>query len=98
MTKFMKFEVIAYYILKGFVYLFATLGVLGIIGFAGGLTVDELTILQFCLYEIHAFGLIGFSYAIYLMTEIIKSDVFKRANSIRHKQQLRRQRVQTACK
>ena len=92
MTKFMKAEILIYYILKVLICLTATVGVLCIIGFAGGLTNDKMSILQFCLHEIYAFCLIGLSYCMHLITEVIKKDFIKRDRILCRKQ---RQKVCT---
>lgn len=92
MTKFMKAEILTYYILKVLIYLTATIGVLSIIGFAGGLTADKMSILQFCLHEIYAFCLIGIAYGMHFVTEVIKKDFIKRDRLLQRKQ---RQKVRT---
>lgn len=86
MTKIMKVEILAYYVLKGLVYLFATVGTLCVIGFAGGLTADKMSILQFCLHEIYAFCLIGLAYGMCFITEVIKKDFIKRDRLLQRKQ------------
>ena len=82
MTKFMKFEILSYCVLKGLVYLCSILGGLGIIGFAGGLQWDRITIAQFLMYEICAFGLIGLAYVLNSFSEFLKVDIIKRDRQI----------------
>ena len=94
MAKFMKVEAIAYYALKVLVYLFGFMGMLGFFGFAGSLEHDKITIAQFCLYEIHALGLIGFSYSLYLAGEVVRKDFIKRDRQLQIKN--RGQKVRTA--
>ena len=78
MTKFVKFELLSFVGLKVFGYLCGIIGVIGVIGFAGSLTHDSISIAQFCLFELHAFGLIGLSYASYMVRELIRKDILKR--------------------
>lgn len=85
MTSFMKFEVIAYYVLKVFGYACGILGALGFIGFAGGLEHDNITILQFIMYELHAFMLMGISYLSYYIREVIVTDFSERAQLLRRR-------------
>lgn len=85
MTSFMKFEVIAYYVLKVFGYACGILGALGVIGFVGGLEHDQVTMLQFFMYELHAFMLIGISYLSYYIREAIVTDFSERAQFIRRR-------------
>ena len=92
MTKFMKAEILTYYILKVLVYLTATVGVFSIIAFAGGFTNDKMSSLQFCLHEVYAFCLIGLAYGMNLLTEVIKKDFFKRDRILQRRQH---QRVRT---
>lgn len=78
MTNFMKFELLSFVGLKVFGYFCGILGVIGVIGFAGSLTHDSISIAQFCLFELHAFGLIGLSYVSYMGRELIRKDILKR--------------------
>ena len=82
MTKFMKFEILSYCALRGLVYLCSILGGLGIIGFAGGLQWDRITIAQFWLYEVLAFGLLGLAYVLNNFSEFLKVDIIKRDRQI----------------
>lgn len=85
MTKFMKFEAIVWYILLLFGYACGILGALGVIGFAGSLEWDRITIPQFWMYEIHAFMLIGISYAVYYIREHIRVDLLRRERIIQRR-------------
>ena len=78
MTTFMKLEIIAYYILKIFGYLCGFLGALGVIGFAGGRELGNITDMQFWVYEIHAFALIGLCCIVYYIRKSIKEDLIRR--------------------
>ena len=88
MTTFMKFEVITYYVLKVFGYACGILGALGVIGFVGGLEHDNITMLQFVMYELHAFMLIGISYLFYYIREAIVNDFAKRDYFMRRRARL----------
>ena len=78
MTKTMKIEIITYCALKGLVYFCSIFGSLGILGFAGGLQWDRITIAQFLIYEICAFGLLGLAYVLNGFSEFLKLDIVKR--------------------
>lgn len=78
MTRFMKFEVIAYCVLRLLGYIAGFAGVFGVIGFAGGLEWDNITVAQFWLYEFYSFCLIGFSYIVWYIREHIKEDIIRR--------------------
>ncbi len=84
MTLLMKIETITYFILKAFGCVIGFLGALGVIGFAGSLEHSAITVLQFCMYELHAFGLIGLAFIVYYISELIKDDVDSRQWRIRH--------------
>ena len=85
MTKFMKFEVILYYVLKVFGHFCGWVGVFGVIGFPGGLEFDRITVGQFWLYEFHAFCLIGLCIIVYIFREYIKEDVYRQARMIKRR-------------
>ena len=74
MTTFMKIEAITYYILRVFGYAFGILGALGVFGFVGSYECDTITTLQFFMYELHAFMLIGLSFIVYIIRELILDD------------------------
>lgn len=78
MTTFMKFEAITYLVLRVLGYIAGFAGVFGVLGFAGGLEHDNITIAQFWLYEFYSFCLIGFSYIVYYIREYIREDVIRR--------------------
>lgn len=78
MTRFMKFEVITYFVLRVLGYIAGFVGVFGILGFVGGLEHDNITIAQFWLYEFYSFCLIGFSYIVWYIREYIREDVIRR--------------------
>lgn len=88
MTKFMKFELLSYCGLKIFGYILGIFGFIGIVGFVGSLEHDSISIAQFLVYEIHAFGLIGLSYLIYRFRELIKKDFIKRDRLITRGQKI----------
>lgn len=88
MTRFMKFELVTFYILKVFGYICGILGAYCVIGFVGSLEHDKITCTQFLMYELHSFMLIGISYAVWRIRERIKEDLQKR------KQILKRKRAQ----
>lgn len=72
MTRFMKFEAITYLVLRVLGYIAGFAGVFGVIGVAGGLECDNITIVQFWLYEFYSFCLIGFSYIVWYIRECIR--------------------------
>ena len=74
MTTFMKFEAITYYILRVIGYASGFIGALMVVGVAGGLEWDNITIGQYWLYEFYAFCLIGLSYVVYIIRELILDD------------------------
>ena len=78
MTTFMKIEAVTYYVLKVIGYIAGFIGVFCILGFVGGLERDTITIAQFWLYEFYAFCLIGLSFAVYYLRELILKDCRKR--------------------
>lgn len=78
MTRFMKFEVITYLVLRVLGYIAGFAGALGVIAVAGGLEWDNITIAQFWLYEFYSFCLMGFSYIVWYIRECIKEDVIRR--------------------
>ena len=94
MTTFMKIEVIIYYLLRVFGYICGFLGAFGVIGVAGSLECDTITIAQFWMYEIHSFMLIGVCYIVYYIRECVKEDfqrrerILKRRRARARKQQL----------
>jgi uncharacterized membrane protein len=81
----MKIEAITYYILKAFGYIIGFLGVLGVFGFAGSLECDTITIAQFIGYEFHAFCLIGLSFIVYILREMILDDCRLRYRAMKRK-------------
>ena len=82
MTKIMKVETVAYYVLRVFSIACGFFGFLGLIGFAGN---ESLTTLQFFMYELHALGLMGLSWLVYQATELIVVDLLRRARLMNHK-------------
>ena len=78
MTRFMKFEVITYLVLRVLGYIAGFVGVFAVIGVVGGLEHDNITIAQFWLYELYSFCLIGFSYIVWYIREYIREDVIRR--------------------
>lgn len=74
MTTFMKIEAITYCILKVVGYAFGIIGAIMVIGATGSLELDTITIGQYFLYEFYAFGLIGLSYIVYIIRELILED------------------------
>lgn len=74
MTTFMKIEAITYFILRVIGYISGFVGAFMVIGVAGGLEWDTITIGQFWLYEFYAFCLIGLSFAVYYLRELILED------------------------
>lgn len=85
MTRFMKFELITFYVLKVFGYICGILGAYCIIGFVGGLEHDKITCTQFFMYELHSFMLIGISYVVWRIRELIKGDLQKRKQILKSK-------------
>lgn len=88
MTTFMKIEAVIYFVLKLFGYAIGILGVFGIFGFEGSLKCDTITIAQFLMYELHAFLLIGLSFVVYIIREIIREDFIRRNRILRRKAKL----------
>lgn len=78
MTTFMKIEAITYYILKFIGYIAGFIAPFLILGFVGSLEHDTITIAQFCIGELCAFGLIGLSFILYYIRELIKEDLRRR--------------------
>lgn len=85
MTRFMKFEVITYLVLRVLGYIAGFAGVFGVLGFVGGLECDNITIAQFWLYEIYSFCLIGLSYIVWYIREYIKEDIIRRNRIIKRR-------------
>ncbi len=85
MTKFMKFEVIAYYVLKVFGYLCGICGMLACIGYAGSLELGTITAVKFVVYELHAIGLMCLSGALYVAREMIVEDFNARERLLRRR-------------
>lgn len=85
MTTFMKFEAISFFVLRAFGYLSGILGVLGVIGAAGSYEWATITDWQFFTYELHAFGLIGLSFVLYVLRMILVEDLLERDRCIRCK-------------
>lgn len=92
MTRFMKFEVITYLVLRVLGYIAGFAGVFGVIGFAGGLEWDNITIAQFWLYEFYSFCLIGLSYIVWYIREDIKEDFLARRRRILERRRARAKR------
>lgn len=78
MTTFMKIEAITYYILKLIGYIAGFVGPFMVVGVAGSLEWDTITVAQYWLYEFYAFCLIGLSFVVYYIREFIKEDVQRR--------------------
>ena len=93
MTKLMKVEAVIYYILKIVGYICGIIGVLSVLGYVGSLERDVITIAQFCVYEVHAFCLIGASCILYYIRERIADDFIARDHQLR---KMRRQRMLSA--
>ena len=93
MTRFMKFEAITYLVLRVLGYIAGFAGVFGVIGVAGGLECDDITIVQFWLYEFYSFCLIGFSYIVWYIRECIREDVIRRNRIMKR----RAKRLAHAC-
>lgn len=93
MTRFMKFEAITYLVLRVLGYIAGFAGVFGVIGVAGGLECDDITIVQFWLYEFYSFCLIGFSYIVWYIRECIRGDVIRRNRIMKR----RAKRLAHAC-
>ena len=93
MTRFMKFEAITYLVLRVLGYIAGFAGVFGVIGVTGGLECDDITIVQFWLYEFYSFCLIGFSYIVWYIRECIREDVIRRNRIMKR----RAKRLAHAC-
>lgn len=85
MTTFMKIETITYYLLKLIGYIAGFIGPFLVLGYVGGLELDNITIAQFWTGEFCAFGLIGLSFIVYYIREFIKEDVRKRYRIMKKK-------------
>lgn len=85
MTTFMKIEAITYLILRVIGYISGFVGAFMVIGVAGGLELDTITIGQYWLYEIYAFCLIGLSYVVYYLRELILEDCRVRYRRMRRR-------------
>lgn len=79
MTKTMQAEVLSYLVLKVLGYTCGILGAVSILGFAGSLEWGHITMSQCLTYEFYAIGLIGLSYVMYCVRELIRRDFYKRA-------------------
>ena len=88
MTIFMKIEVITYYVLKVIGYIAGFVGPFMVISFTGACELGDITIAQYLLYEIFAFCVIGLSFAVYYLRELILKDC-----RIRYRKMQRRQTV-----
>ena len=84
MTKIMQNEIRLYWLLKILGYTFGILGIIGIWGFVGSLEKDVITMSQCIVYEFLAFGLIGLSYVMFRVRELIKRDFNRRRRYIAH--------------
>ena len=83
MTKFMKFEVIAYYVLKVLGYLCGILGLLVCLGYAGALECGPVSVVKFVVCELHAIGLMCLCGAFWVAREVIEEDFDRRARRMR---------------
>lgn len=85
MTTFMKIETATYFILKFIGYISGFVGAFMVIGVAGNLELDLITIGQFWLHEFCAFCLIGLSFIVYYLREAIKKDYCMRCHRMKRK-------------
>lgn len=85
MTTFMKIEAITYFILKVIGYIAGFVGAFMVLGVVGSLELDTITIGQFWLYEFYAFCLIGLSFIVYYLREVIKEDCRMRYHRMKRK-------------
>ena len=95
MTKFMKFEVVCYYVLKAFYCFCGFVGSLGILGFVGSHERGIIDTKQFWMYELHAICLIGLAYIVYQITQLILADFDYRARCRRRRARYLAQRAQS---
>lgn len=85
MTKVMKIEVVAYYILKVLGYLCGIIGALRVFGCVGSLDCGTMTVGQFVIQELIALGLIGLSFIFYVVRDMVEEDFDDRARCLRRK-------------
>ncbi len=83
MTKVMKFEVVAYYILKVLGYLCGIIGALRVFGCVGSLDCGTMTVGQFVIQELIALGLISLSFVFYVVRNMVEEDFDDRARCLR---------------
>lgn len=93
MTTFMKVEAVTYYILKVIGYIAGFIGAFGVLGFTGSCELGNITIAQYFLYEFFAFCLIGLSFVVYYLREMILEDCRMRYRRM----QRRMKRRMAAC-
>lgn len=94
MTKFMKFEMVCYYILKVLGYLCGFAGFFAIIGTVGSYEQDVIGAAQFWMQEFFAFGLCGISYVLFNIRQLILADFEHRSRCRRIRARYFNQRAQ----
>lgn len=90
MTKFMKFEVISFFVLRVLGYVCGILGAISVLGYAGSYECEIISTAQFWLYELYAFGLIGMSFVLYYLRMWIAEDVIERERQMKLRARHRR--------
>jgi hypothetical protein len=80
MTTFMKIEVALYYILKVLGYACGIAGLLGVIGIAGSLEQDLITMSQCFVRELLAFGLCGLSFVLFVLRRFLEESLYAQAS------------------